>query len=183
MPIPLPFTLAVALASACLLQGCASPPAAPAWTLEPVQRIENSPGQSAETWFELGKFYQQRDQLQMAAEAWRTSLALEPRQLAARNALAVLDARAGRLEQAVTALLALVEEYPQSAQPLGNLGYMYYLQGQLVQAASTLEQAVLLGGDVRLARNNLQLVRAALASQSPPPASASAVQAANAAKI
>lgn len=164
MPILLPSRLAVALASACLLQGCASPPAAPAWTVQPVQRIVNSPGQSAATWFELGKFYQQRDQLQLAAEAWRTSLALEPRQLAARNALAVLDARAGRLEQAATALRELAEEYPQSAQPLGNLGYVYYLQGQLLKAASTLQRAVALGGDVRLARNNLQLVRAALAS-------------------
>ena len=164
MPILLPSRLAVALASACLLQGCASPPALPAWSVEPVQRIDNSPGQSAATWFELGKFYQRRGQLQLAQEAWRASLALEPRQLAARNALAVLDARAGRLEQAATALRELAEEYPQSAQPLGNLGYVYYLQGQLLKAASTLQRAVALGGDVRLARNNLQLVRAALAS-------------------
>lgn len=131
---------------ACLLQGCASAPASGAWTIKPVQRVDNSPGQSAATWFELGKFYLQREQWQMAAEAYRASLALDPCQLAARNALAVLDARAGRLEQAAAALRELAAEYPRSAQPLGNLGYVYYLQGQLVQAASTLEQAVALGG-------------------------------------
>lgn len=159
--------LGIVLALPSLMQSCASAPTPQPWAMQPLQRIENSPGQSAATWFELGKFYLQRDQLQMAAEAYRASLALDPRQLAARNALAVLDARAGRLEQAATALRELAAEYPQSAQPLGNLGYVYYLQGQLVQAASTLERAVALGGDIDLARNNLQLVRTALVSQAP----------------
>lgn len=160
-----PLFLIMLWMSAQLLQGCAAVSAPLPWTVQPVQRIENSAGQTAATWGELGQFYLQRDQLQMAAEAYRASLALDPRQLAARNALAVLDARAGRLEEAATALRELAAEYPQSAQPLGNLGFVYYLQGQLVQAASTLERAVALGGDIDLARNNLQLVRTALASQ------------------
>lgn len=150
---------------ACLLQGCASAPAAPQWHMQAVQRIANSAGQNAATYFELGKFYQERGQVALAADAYAASLALDPRQLGARNALAVLDARRGRLEDAATALRALVRAYPEAAQPLSNLGYVYYLQGQLAQASGALEQALALDGGKALARNNLQLVQDAQAAQ------------------
>ena len=145
----------------CLLQGCASAPAVPKWNMQAVQRISHSAGQNAVTYFELGKFYQARGQLVLAAEAFAASIALDPQQLAARNALAVLDARQGRLEQAATALLVLVRDFPEAAQPLNNLGYVYYLQGELAQASSMLEQAMACDGGTALARNNLQLVQAA----------------------
>lgn len=145
----------------CLLQGCASAPAVPKWNMQAVQRISHSAGQNAATYFELGKFYQARGQLALAAEAYAASIALDPQQLGARNALAVLDARQGRLEQAATALLALVRDFPEAAQPLNNLGYVYYLQGELAQASSMLEQAMACDGGTALARNNLQLVQAA----------------------
>ena len=150
---------------ACLLQGCASAPAAPQWHMQAVQRVSNSAGQNAATYFELGKFYQERGQVALAADAYAASLALDPRQLGARNALAVLDARRGRLEDAATALRALVRAYPEAAQPLSNLGYVYYLQGQLAQASGALEQALALDGGKALARNNLQLVQDAQAAQ------------------
>lgn len=159
---------------ACLLQGCASAPAAPQWHMQAVQRIANSAGQNAATYFELGKFYQERGQVALAADAYAASLALDPRQLGARNALAVLDARRGRLEDAATALRALVRAYPEAAQPLSNLGYVYYLQGQLAQASGALEQALALDGGKALARNNLQLVQDAQAAQTAQEAQAAA---------
>ena len=157
MPVRL-FSLLLLL---CLLQGCASAPTVPKWNMQAVQRISHSAGQNAATYFELGNFYQVRGQLALAAEAYAASIALDPRQLAARNAQAVLDARQGRLEQAATALLALVRDFPEAAQPLNNLGYVYYLQGELAQASSMLEQAMACDGGTALARNNLQLVQAA----------------------
>lgn len=141
-----------------LLQGCAATHVPPPWQVAGVQRITNSAGQNAATYFELGKFYQERGQLDLAADAFAASMALAPQQLAARNAQAVLDARRGRLAQAATALLALVRDYPEAAQPKNNLGYVYYLQGELTQASSMLEQAVARDGGTALARNNLQLV-------------------------
>nr|WP_314634275.1 LytR C-terminal domain-containing protein [uncultured Janthinobacterium sp.] len=159
---------------ACLLQGCASAPAAPQWHMQAVQRIANSAGQNAATYFELGKFYQERGQVALAADAYAASLALDPRQLGARNALAVLDARRGRLEDAATALRELVRAYPEAAQPLSNLGYVYYLQGQLAQASGALEQALALDGGKALARNNLQLVQDAQAAQTAQEAQAAA---------
>lgn len=159
---------------ACLLQGCASAPAAPQWHMQAVQRISNSAGQNAATYFELGKFYQERGQVALAADAYAASLALDPRQLGARNALAVLDARRGRLEDAATALRELVRAYPEAAQPLSNLGYVYYLQGQLAQASGALEQALALDGGKALARNNLQLVQDAQAAQTAQEAQAAA---------
>ena len=150
---------------ACLLQGCASAPAAPQWHMQAVQRIANSAGQNAATYVELGKFYQERGQVALAADAYAASLALDPRQLGARNALAVLDARRGRLEDAATALRELVRAYPEAAQPMNDLGYVYYLQGQLGQASGALEQALALDGGKALARNNLQLVQDAQAAQ------------------
>ncbi|MGK5080387.1 LytR C-terminal domain-containing protein [Janthinobacterium sp. HLX7-2] len=160
---------------ACLLQGCAAPLAPAAWNIQAVQRINNSAGQNAATYFELGKFYQERGQLQLAAEAYAVSIALDPRQLGARNAQAVLDARLGRLEQAASALRELVSEYPQAAQPMNNLGYVYYLQGELAQASSMLEQAVARDGGRQLARNNLQLVQAAQVDAAAPAAVSVAV--------
>ena len=144
-----------------LLSGCTASHAPPQWQVQGVQRTSHSAGQNAVTYFELGKFYQERGQLVLAAEAFAASIALDPQQLAARNALAVLDARQGRLEQAATALLVLVRDFPEAAQPLNNLGYVYYLQGELAQASSMLEQAMACDGGTALARNNLQLVQAA----------------------
>ena len=144
-----------------LLSGCTASHAPPQWQVQGVQRTSHSAGQNAVTYFELGKFYQARGQLVLAAEAFAASIALDPQQLAARNALAVLDARQGRLEQAATALLVLVRDFPEAAQPLNNLGYVYYLQGELAQASSMLEQAMACDGGTALARNNLQLVQAA----------------------
>lgn len=144
-----------------LLSGCTASHAPPQWQVQGVQRISHSAGQNAATYFELGKFYQARGQLVLAAEALAASIALDPQQLAARNALAVLDARQGRLEQAATALLVLVRDFPEAAQPLNNLGYVYYLQGELAQASTMLEQAMARDGGTALARNNLQLVQAA----------------------
>ena len=144
-----------------LLSGCTASHAPPQWQIQGVQRTSHSAGQNAVTYFELGKFYQARGQLALAAEAFAASIALDPQQLAARNALAVLDARQGRLEQAATALLLLVRDFPEAAQPLNNLGYVYYLQGELAQASSMLEQAMARDGGTALARNNLQLVQAA----------------------
>ena len=144
-----------------LLSGCTASHAPPQWQIQGVQRTSHSAGQNAVTYFELGKFYQERGQLVLAAEAFAASIALDPQQLAARNALAVLDARQGRLEQAATALLVLVRDFPEAAQPLNNLGYVYYLQGELAQASSMLEQAMARDGGTALARNNLQLVQAA----------------------
>lgn len=144
-----------------LLSGCTASHAPPQWQVQGVQRISHSAGQNAITYFELGKFYQARGQLVLAADAFAASIALDPQQLAARNALAVLDARQGRLEQAATALLVLVRDFPEAAQPLNNLGYVYYLQGELAQASSMLEQAMARDGGTALARNNLQLVQAA----------------------
>ena len=157
----MPMRLFSLLLLLCLLQGCASAPAVPKWNMQAVQRISHSAGQNAVTYLELGKFYQARGQLALAAEAFAASIALDPQQLAARNALAVLDARQGRLEQAATALLALVRDFPAAAQPLNNLGYVYYLQGELAQASGMLGQAVARDGGTALARNNLQLVQAA----------------------
>ena len=144
-----------------LLSGCTASHAPPQWQIQGVQRTSHSAGQNAVTYFELGKFYQARGQLALAAEAFAASIALDPQQLAARNALVVLDARQGRLEQAATALLVLVRDFPEAAQPLNNLGYVYYLQGELAQASSMLEQAMACDGGTALARNNLQLVQAA----------------------
>lgn len=158
-----------------LLSGCTASHAPPQWQIQGVQRTSHSAGQNAVTYFELGKFYQARGQLALAAEAFAASIALDPQQLAARNALAVLDARQGRLEQAVTALLVLVRDFPEAAQPLNNLGYVYYLQGELAQASSMLGQAMARDGGTALARNNLRLVQTAQLALVPAAPAAQAV--------
>ena len=100
-----------------LLSGCTASHAPPQWQVQGVQRISHSAGQNAVTYFELGKFYQARGQLVLAADAFAASIALDPQQLAARNALAVLDARQGRLEQAARRCWCWCATFPRLPSP------------------------------------------------------------------
>ncbi|HEX8405888.1 MAG TPA: tetratricopeptide repeat protein, partial [Duganella sp.] len=90
-----------------------------------------------------------------AAEAFDRSIALQPDQLDARNAQAVLLASQGRQDEAIALLQQLVAVFPREAQPLNNLGYLYYLQGQPERARAALAQALRLDPLHAQARANL----------------------------
>jgi len=156
MRLVLPF----AVSAACLLQACGTAPP-PALATTPLLRISDGDGDNPAYAYRLGREYERQGDLARANAAYARSLALDPAQLDARNAQAVLLAKQGRLPQAAEQLRQLAAAFPTQAQPLSNLGYVYHLQGQEALAATTLRAALALAPDYAPARANLALVDAA----------------------
>ena len=153
--------LVAALGAVGLLSGCAGA-GAPAWTMQPVLRSQDAPGKDASSYYALGRYHQQREELDAAASAFEQAIALAPHERDARNALAVLYARRGQLAPAQAMLAQLNADFPQQAAILSNLGYIDYLRGDLDGAVATLRQALLLDATQPHLRANLALAERAL---------------------
>ncbi|QDL37121.1 LytR C-terminal domain-containing protein [Rhodoferax sediminis] len=158
----------------CLLQACAAPPAKMEITLQPVLRVRHSSDQAAATYYQLGKYHQDRGNLDLARAAYSHSIALDSRPMEARNALAVIDAQQGRLDDATALLQQLVADYPAVAYLHNNLGYVYSMQGDDDAAVAALQRALALDAGDERARNNLKAVQAASAGHGAPAAAAPA---------
>ncbi|HJV00194.1 MAG TPA: tetratricopeptide repeat protein [Burkholderiaceae bacterium] len=175
--------IVIAVAGAAMLSACGGPAVRQSLQVQGVQRVSQSTEQSAASWYRLGKYHQERGQLSLALGAYAQSLALDAGQLDARNAVATIDAQQGRLADARDALRRLVDDYPGEAQPLNNLGYVYYLMGDYPAAIATLQRAVALEPNGRAYYNLVQAQTAArdgapasaLAATTPAPAPAPAV--------
>ncbi len=152
--------IALAAMGCGLLTACSAPPASHPLALQPVVRGD-MPGNQAASWNRLARFHHERGQLALALGAYAQSLALDAKQLEARNAVAVIEAQRGDLELARKALVALVNDYPGEAQPHTNLGYVQYLMGDHAGSAQTLRRAMALGAGPK-AFQNLQLAEAAM---------------------
>lgn len=153
-----------------LLQACVAPPTQKELTMQPVLRVRHSADQTAATYYQLGKYHQERGNVDLARAAYAYSVELDGRQLEARNALAAIHAQQGRLEDAKVLLLQLVAEYPAVAHPYNNLGYVHYLQGDYDAAVTTLQRALVLDSENPRTRNNLQAAKVELAKLGERPA-------------
>lgn len=140
---------------AALLLGCGAAPVQPPWRVAPLLRVDHAGGDEAAALYRVGRYHQQRGELPAAAEAFARSIALQPDQLDARNAQAVLLAGQGRQAEAIALLEQVVAAYPREAQPMNNLGYLYYLQGRQQKARTALAQALRLDPQHAQARANL----------------------------
>lgn len=151
----------------CLLQACVAPQTKQASTtqmaIQPVLRMQHSAHLSAASYYQLGKYHQTRGQLGLARAAYDTSMAMDSRQLEARNAIAALDAQEGRLDEAKVLLRQIVADHPEIAHLHNNLGYVYYLQNDYDSALTHLQHALALDSGNAWARNNLVTVLAAQA--------------------
>ncbi|ABE44474.1 LytR C-terminal domain-containing protein [Polaromonas sp. JS666] len=157
-----------------LLQACVAPPTQKELAMQPVLRVRHSADQTAATYYQLGKYHQERGNVDLARAAYAYSVELDGRQLEARNALAAIHAQQGRLEDAKVLLLQLVAEYPAVAHPYNNLGFVHYLQGNYDAAVATLQRALVLDSENQRTRNNLQAAKVELAKLGERPAVARA---------
>lgn len=154
-----------AVATLCLLQGCVTPPpaAAPrAMKMEPLLQVQHSGSQTAATYYQLGKFHQERGYKEAARAAYVQSIGLDRRQIEARNALAVLHSEDGKLDEAKALLTQLVQDYPRVAYLHNNLAYVHVLRGEPDAAIPALKNALALEPGNARALNNLGLVQTAL---------------------
>lgn len=149
---------------ACLLQACAAPPTKQELDMQPLLQVRHSSDQLATTYYQLGKYHQERGNLDLALAAYIRSIELDSRQLEARNALASIHSLQGRLDEAKSILQQLVTDYPGVAHSYNNLGYIHYLQGNFTAAVNTLQRALMLDSTSERARNNLQAAQTALAN-------------------
>ncbi|MES2129186.1 MAG: LytR C-terminal domain-containing protein [Pseudomonadota bacterium] len=159
--------LSGALLGASLLLGCSAPPLRDELLMQPALQVHHSGNQAADAYYQIGRFQQERGELDLALTAYNYAIARDAHHEMARVAAAVIHAQQGRLDQAKATLLAVVAEYPNLAQPYNNLGYVHYLQGDYEAAAIALRRAVALEPGNAKARANLQLADAALASRTP----------------
>lgn len=163
--------IASAVLTVCLLQACGAPPPRQEMLVQPATQVRHSANQTATSYYRVGRYHQERGDMELALMAYTYSIARDGTQLEARSAAAAIHAQQGRLDQAKAMLLAVVADYPSVALPYNNLGYVYYLQGDYAAAASMLRKALVLEGGNDRARNNLRLAEAAMtrpAGVSPP---------------
>lgn len=148
---------ALVLLSACSVQTPTYP-----LQIEPALRLQHAGTQSAETYYLLGKYYQDRGNFTAAKEAYLQALTLDSKHVDTRNALAVIVAQEGHPDQAVSKLQQLVQEYPDNVFLRNNLAYAQYLQHRYQAALTTLAHTLSLEPGNERARNNRALVLAAL---------------------
>jgi tetratricopeptide (TPR) repeat protein len=128
-------------------------------------------------YYRLGRYHQDAGDLGLALTAYTYAIAREPKAPEPRIAAAAIHAQQGRLAQAKAMLLAVCTDYPALAQPLNNLGYVYYLEGDYEAATQAFRGALTRDPGSERARNNLRLAEgagvrgaAALATIAPLPA-------------
>lgn len=160
-------SLRYCIASAFLLQACATPPAAQELKVHPNLQVRHSSNETAEAYYQLGHKHQLQGNLDMALTGYTYAIARDPRHMEARNAAAAIHAQQGRLDQARAMMLAVIADYPSVSQAHNNLGYIDYLRGEHAGAAQEIQRALVLDPLNRRAQNNLRLVESALAAAAP----------------
>ena len=121
--------------------------------LEELERAQPSLSRSANLYWNLGLIRWTMNQLPGAADAFRQAAEIEGDHLAARNALALVLARQGELDRAISELETLLARR-RHADTLCNLGVIYQSRGALEEAKGYFAGALLLDPTHAPARYN-----------------------------
>lgn len=148
---------ALALLAVALLPSCRTVPEPLQAMFHPAQQVRHGGSNAASSFYRLGRYHQDRGELDQAMTAFTYAIARDPRAPLPRMAAAVIHAQQGRLAQARAMLLAVCVDHPALVQPLNNLGYVYYLQGEYAAAAAAFRSALALQPGNERALNNLRL--------------------------
>lgn len=157
-------TLFSTVCSGGLLLGCASSPSlvvAPGASPSVMEAVT----ESAQASYARGRHWHRQQKLDLAQAAYTQALQTDPTHLESHNALAALFATRGDVDRAIVLLRSLADSHPDAAHVFANLGYAYFLKGDLKAASAALVQAVTLEPDSEPAQRKLALVNAAIAHQ------------------
>ncbi|MBC7501668.1 MAG: tetratricopeptide repeat protein [Herminiimonas sp.] len=152
----LPFGL-ILLGSLPLLFACSVAPTNPvgaASRVEPFVKIHHA-AQSAEDFYQLGRYHEGRQSLVEARDAYRQALKIDSEHVDARSALGAIHAVQGDVDAAIAEFTLARKAAPRSAQAHNNLGYAYLLRNDTPQAIVLFEQAIALDPVGERAVNNL----------------------------
>lgn len=141
--------IALAVSSLSVLAGCSTVtaperPALPAraGTVEPVMTVRNSGGVDSDAMYRIGRVYQGQMRYDDAVDAYRKALALDPRNVEARNALAVGYSIKGLALESEREFKAAIEQSPGLSHLHSNLGYHYLQLGRADEARAALREAI-----------------------------------------
>lgn len=162
-------TLAVACGLA-LAAGCASVDRANPKPLAvaPVTNVTHSMA-SASANYQIGRYYQDRKQYDIAIEAYQKSLAAKPDNADAHNGLGIIYASRGKYAEASIELRSAMAITPAAAYIYNNLGYTYLLEGRNAEALTVLKQASGLDPDNRRVRDNIEIAMQRLGEKAADP--------------
>lgn len=150
-----------ALLTALLLSSCAGVPPQLRLMFQPAEQVRHGSSDVAAAYYRLGRYHQDAGDLELALTAYTYASARAPKAPEPRIAAAAIHAQQGRLAQARAMLRQVCEEYPALAQPLNNLGYVYYLEGDYEAATQAFRAALAREPGSERARNNLRLAEGA----------------------
>lgn len=115
-------------------------------------------GNTADSMYQLGRYYQGQNRYEKAIEAYRKALKIDVNLAEAHNGLGVVYSRQGKWQEAIGEFNTALQKAPQASHIYNNLGYAYYLQGQDDQSISAYKQALALNPGNQRAQANLDLV-------------------------
>ena len=115
-------------------------------------------GNTAQSMYQLGRYYQGQNRYEKAIEAYRKALKLDENLAEAHNGLGVVYSKQGKFDEAIGEFNTALQTSPEASHIYNNLGYAYYLQGQDDQSISAYKQALTLNPHNKRAQANLSLV-------------------------
>lgn len=126
-----------------------------AGTVQPLMVVRNSGGVDSEGMYRIGRVFQGQLRYDDAVVAYRKALALDPANVEARNALAVVYATQGLALDSEREFQAAIAQSPALSHLHSNLGYHYLQLGRTDEAIAALREAVRLDPANSRALNNL----------------------------
>jgi tetratricopeptide (TPR) repeat protein len=152
-------TLTLAMSAVFMMAGCASTQTSVGENglkMEAVQRVthgQNNP----QAFYQLGRYYHGQTRYDLALEAYRQALSLQPQYVDALTGMGVVHAMLGQYDDALRVLQAAASLDPGSVMAQNNLGYIYWLLNERDEALQAYRQALKLDPLNARARDNLRL--------------------------
>ena len=124
------------------------------------ERVITLDPENAEAYERLGMLYLGSRQKELAKKHLHKAIELDETRWIANNALGVLADTSREYEQAIGYYEAALEQNPKSAMLMTNMGYSFYLSGELDEAERLFIMAIGIDREYKAAASNLGLVRA-----------------------
>ncbi len=152
-------TLTLAMSAVSMMAGCASTQTSQGVNglkMEAVQRVTHSQT-NPQAFYQLGRYYHGQTRYELALEAYRQALSLQPQYVDALTGMGVAHAMLGQYDDALRVLKAAASIDPFSVTAQNNLGYIYWLLNERDEAMRAYRQALKLDPMNARARDNMRL--------------------------
>lgn len=126
-----------------------------AGTVQPVMVVRDGGGVDSGAMYRIGRYFQGQMRYHDAIAAYRKALALDDRNIEARNALAVAYSTLGLQLESEREFKLAIAQAPDRSHLHANLGYHYLQSGRTEEAVTALHEAIRLDPANQRALNNL----------------------------